>query len=1032
MAQVNTLIHKFSAGEASVAALARVDQERLRLMAEVQENIMPHAIGKGQVRPGTKYIGATKSNAAARMIPFVKAVDDTAILELTDGHLRVWVDDALVTRESVSTAVLDGTFATASTNLLSSATLSTSTLLSGTTANLVDADETTTVVWNASATGTLTADMGSAKTVYWIALTSTTTPNRAPNAFTVKGSATGAWAGEETTVLTVSGEANWDARRTRSYLITTPGSYRYYRLSMTSSEVGSASYQLAEAAMHNSPWQHDITGYATVSVASNTLTLQAPARGGLAVAKQKIAIATANTEHALKVVVDRGPVIFRVGSSDGGDEYIPETELDTGVHHLAFDATTGSIYIQFMSKARLQKIVSNCTIEAAGVLAIDAPWTADEMTGIRYDQSGDIVFMAHANWQQRKIERRAATSWSIARYETEDGPFMTSRSANVSLTPGALTGNTTLTSDRAFFKEAHVGCLFRLFHEGQETLTLIAGEGQYADAIRVAGVDADRVFNFSITGTWNGTLSRQRSYDSEDSGFIEFNTATGNVTSSLNDTFDNQIVWYRWGFKPGNYNYGQASLYFQFDGGGGRGICRVVAYNSATSVDIEILEPFSGTSATDDWLEGDWSDRRGWPSAVRFFDGRLWWAGRDRFWGSRSNSYYSYDADVEGDGGSIQRSVATGGSIAKVEWMLPLQRLIIGTQSSEVSARSSAFDEPLTPTNVTLKDASTQGSASYTPVKFDGRGIFIQRGGNRTYQLKYDFDASDYLAQPLMRINDTIGGDGITAIAVQRQPESYIWHVRADGQCPVLLYEPGEEVECWVRFITDGADGVVEDVIVLPGAGQDTVYFVVQRTVNSSTVRYLERLAKHSEAVGGASNLMADSYVTAAGPATSITAAHLISETGLIAWATNGDGDQVALTNLSADGSGVIALGGTYTDIVAGLPYSWRYKSAKLAYGAQQGTALLQPKRVSQLGLVLQSTHPDAVSFGPDFTNMDPMPRVENGAAIDENTIYDTYDEQAFPFLGNWDTDSRVCLKGSAPYPATLLGLVVGVETNET
>ena len=68
---------------------------------------------------------------------------------------------------------------------------------------------------------------------------------------------------------------------------------------------------------------------------------------------------------------------------------------------------------------------------------------------------------------------------------------------------------------------------------------------------------------------------------------------------------------------------------------------------------------------------------------------------------------------------------------------------------------------------------------------------------------------------------------------------------------------------------------------------------------------------------------------------------HLANATQtLIGWGTAG-GVKTVLTGLSADGSGNVALGGTYADVWVGLSYTGQYKSAKLAYGAQGGTALL-------------------------------------------------------------------------------------------
>jgi hypothetical protein len=150
----------------------------------------------------------------------------------------------------------------------------------------------------------------------------------------------------------------------------------------------------------------------------------------------------------------------------------------------------------------------------------------------------------------------------------------------------------------------------------------------------------------------------------------------------------------------------------------------------------------------------------------------------------------------------------------------------------------------------------------------------------------------------------------------------------------------------------------------------------------------------------------------------------------MVGWGTDGDGEHVLLTGLSANGSGVVSLGATYTNVWVGLPYTGLYKSAKLAYGGQGGTALLKKKRVGPVGLLLADVHPDAVTIGPSFDVMDAMPRIEDGT--DTGTaVLTTYDEATFPFEGEWDTDARVCIRIAPGHPATLLGLVMDVETSE-
>lgn len=914
MSKANVLLHHFSTGEVSKAALARVDHEKLRLAAEVQENILPHAIGKGLFRPATGYLGTTKSNGQARLIKFVKAVDDAAMLELTDSLLRVWISDTLLTRPTATSTVTNGDFSSS-------------------------------VGWTLATTGGASADINS----------------------------------------TVSG----------------------------------------------------------------SLYMVCPARGGTASCTRSVTTSSTGVEHALRITVTRGPVTFRCGSTSGGDDYITETVLDTGIHSLAF-TPSGTYHVYFLTGRTTAVIVDSITVEAAGVVEITAPWTTAQLRQIRFDQSGDIIFLAHTSWQQRKIERRATRSWSLVLYQVDDGPFTSVATANnVKLTAGATTGNTTLTADRAFFRPGHVGALFRLFHEQTLWQFQLGALGETTDAIRVNGIGTDNDFlhAVAVTTNWSGTVWTQRSYTGAKDSFVNIGASTGAIPGSagvystnastaiftVGSTFDNVIHWYRHAITT--YASGVATIGVDHTGDSGAGICRVTAYNSSTSVDIEILYPMRNTLSTKTWTEGEWSDVRGWPSAVTFADGRLWWARQDKFWGSISNNYYSYTLDenvnalAAGDAGSIQRSIATGGSINQTQWMMALQRLVFGTTGAESSARASSIDEPLTPSNIGVKDASTQGSAAVSPAKIDGRCLFVQRSGKKLFHILYSFENNDYVSKDLTQLNDEIGGDGIVEIDAQRQPETYAWCIRSDGQAAILAYDIGENITGWSRFITDGE---VESVCVLPGSEQDAVYLSVKRTINSGTVRYIEKLSKHSEAIGGATTKLGDAGTLTAGPVSSVTLAHLANETGLVGWGTK-SGAQYVLTGLSANGSGVVSLGDTYSNVWVGLPYTGRYKSAKLAYGAQMGTALMQIKQIPMIGLLCANTHRDAIKVGPSFSKLTPYKlKSDTGVALDDDeAIKAIHDDVAQPFGGSWNTDSRVHLTVTAGYPATLLGLLVQVDTNE-
>ena len=895
MAKTNTYLHAFNIGVHDKTALARVDLERMRLAAEEQTNFMCQAVGPGFMRPGTEYLTSTASNAEVRLKEFVFGVSDAALMEFSNQSFRVLVNDAVITRPSVSSTVVNGDF---------------------------------------------------------------------------------------------------------------------------SSSVG---------------WTTTGVGGGVATITGGFLFLNAECIEGIAQCSRSVTTATPNVEHALRIVVFRGPVLFRCGSTSGGDEYISETFLPTGTHSLAF-TPTGTYFVQFASKERLDRIVDSIQVEAAGVMTIPTPWSLSDLPNLRIAQSADVCFVACDGYQQRRIERRSARSWSIGLYTVDDGPFQLNPDPTVRLRPIALEGNTNLISSAAYFTTADVGRLFKLNHTGQYLEQDLAQEDVYTDVIRIAGVGTDRDFSFTLSGTWAGTITLERSYSDPDAGFVPVTTYTVNGTTAASDTADNQIYYYRLGFRPGAYTSGSVHISMSYDGGGGAGVCRVVSFTTDQDVGVEVLTPFKNVTFTKDWSPGEWSSRSGWPSAVALSDGRLWWSGADRLWGSVSDAFGSFNEDTEGDSGPIARSIATGG-VNDTQWLLSLQRLIAGTEGATATVKSSSLDEPLTPSNFGIKDSSTTGAAPRDPIKIDTRGIFVERAGNALMELTFSGDASDYVVTQISKLTTDLFTSGVKSIAIQRRPDTRIWLVLEDGSGVCMVYEPEDQVLAFIPIETDGA---FESVAVLPALVQDRVYLAVRRTVNGSTVRYIEKMALDTEVKPSTLCKVMDAFkvVTNAPASTTVSGlTHLIGET-VVVWA---DGAPVETSSgvraeFVVSGAGTITLPSAKSSIVVGLPYRARYKSARLAYGALNGTALLQKKAVDSLGMIMTDFVRAGIKYGKSFDDpyrpLYPLPQKADGITQPAIVLSEIRDEEAVPFGGEWNTDSRVCVEVNSPYTLTALGLVVGITTN--
>lgn len=778
--------------------------------------------------------------------------------------------------------------------------------------------------------------------------------------------------------------------------------------------------------------QDEVGGTSTIGAGTLDLVSNGTAR---AIREQAVTIAAAdqNVEHCLRIEVVRGPVSFQIGTSSGGSQLFAESTLDVGDHYIAFTPTGATAYVQFFSRHIRLIRVDSCAI-FTGVLSILTPWsTQAALRSIRYDQSGDVIFLASqngfgTNLHPRRIERRGdGRSWSLVAYAPEDGPFMVENLTPTTITASGLTGNVTLTASRALFSTDHeppnkgVGALFSLTSTGQTVTASITAENTFTSSILVIGTGDARWISIIITGTFTATITRQ--YSTDNVNFFDADPSYSAPTStSVVDGLDNQIMYYRIGVKTGNYTSGTVNVTMIVASGSLRGVARITAVASSTSASAEVLSALGSTSATAIWQEGNWSTKRGYPSALKFHSLRLWLAGKGKAWGSISDEFSSFDETFEGDAGPINRNL-TSGPVDSISWIASLSRLVFGAQGAEMSVITSNFDDPITPTNFDPRRTSGQGSGNVQAADTDDAVFFVNRSGKKVFLLEPDQTGVRYVPTDVLKYAPEAGYPGIVSLAVARQPETTAYCVLADGTCLVLLRDAEEDVNSLTLIETDGE---ILDVLVMPaldGNLDDEVHLVVARDGGT----YAEKLAQQIETRGGVTNKTCDSFVYYSGAATTvITGLGHLEGQSVVVW---GNGARVAGTFTVSGGQ--ITLSSAVTTACVGLSQRARWRSTKLAYLAPNGkSALGARKKVHGLGLVLGPTERECLTYGPTFDLLDPLPEIvfHEELTVELDALED--DMLEFP-RDDWTTDTRVCLQAEAPGYANVLAMTIDMESSK-
>lgn len=971
MSPITTALQTFNRGEVSRLALGRVDVDKLRLASEEMVNWVPHTLGPMQVRPGLQLVGGTAGNNRAYTLPFIYSVQDTALLELTPGLLRVLINDAPFTRPDTGSTFPGGAWQTQTQG-------------------------------NGSATigGQIALDVPS---IGGYAIARAPVAVAAPNVvhamrIVVLRGPVQLRIGSNVGLDDLVGELTLDVGTHSIGFVPTGGAWvEFQNRQFATALITSVALEAAGEVNLPTPWDGGDLPNVRWDQSANVMFLACAGKSPMRIQRP-----TPRSWSIVPFRADDGP--FSTGTPPACTLAISNAQ--------GYVTVTASrpVFQAGHANSLLRAFTPNANATfALGATGAATPAVRVSGVGVARSIAFNVSGTFSGAWQLERSITGPNDGFAAVPQPTN---VASSTTTSTSTSKAIGTGSTSGTSQSSSTGSAPVS-------GGDGT----PGSGSTSQDTTGSSQSTSNS-ETNTTGTSTSTTTTQKGGFAAD-GTV-FN-ANGNGGGTYQDDLDNVIAWYR--ISAVSLTSGVINAQIIHGGSGGRtAVVRLVAVDSPTSARAQVLQPPSSDNPSDSWQFGDWSDAAGWPTAVALYDGRLGFSGRDHLWMSVSDAFDSFAAEIDdgsggttvGDSSAISRSIGYG-PVAVINWMLPLTRLLLGTAGSEVSVRSSALDAPLTPTGgMAMRDCSTYGSALVPAVKCDTRGLFADRSGRRLLQLAYDVNSQDYGATDLTRLHPDLNlGNPIVRLAVQRQPNTRIHCLRADGTVAVLVFEPNDDVAAWYRVETAGT---VEDVYVLPGLIEDVVYY----TVNRNGTRCRERLARLDQARGGTLNLMADSFVTYSGAAISSLpgVGHLDGQTVCI-WADGQDRGTAVVTG------GGVALGGSYGAVCVGLPYQARWKSAKLAYGAPQGgTALNRRKRLIALGLVLADAHAQGLSFGQSYDVLDPMPLIEDDAPINAAGGETAYDEQEIELPGFWGTDDRLCLVGQAPRPCTVMAASLTMQTS--
>jgi hypothetical protein len=448
-----------------------------------------------------------------------------------------------------------------------------------------------------------------------------------------------------------------------------------------------------------------------------------------------------------------------------------------------------------------------------------------------------------------------------------------------------------------------------------------------------------------------------------------------------------------------------------------QGRAKIVRYNSGTSVDAITEFPFFNISAiaNGSWdletgYEAVWSAGKGYPRSVTFHEGRLYFGGSksrpSTIWGSKVGLFFDFEATEGLDDDAVEATLDTNTFNAIVD-IISGRDLQVFTTGGEFYVPQNGLD-PITPTNFFVKTASRNGTQQGVRVQqLESGTLFIQRQGKSLNEFAFTDTQLTYVTQKISLLAGHLL-KGPSRLALRRsvatdENDLLLMTNADDGTMAVFSLLRAQNVIAPSEFIT--VDGAYIDVSV----DISTIYTVVRRNVNGANQYYVEVFDN---------DLLTDSAKTGTGVVTTVTMAHLATET------VNILEDGAVQANQAVPAGGTVTLPrATASSYEIGLPIAVEARTMPVDLKLQTGTRLGFKKRIVEVNALVADTQHMKI----------------NGTQIPFRAFGDILDQPVAEFTGTkvlhgilgYSQEAKITISQDIPLKMTLLGMEYKVATHQ-
>lgn len=339
----------------------------------------------------------------------------------------------------------------------------------------------------------------------------------------------------------------------------------------------------------------------------------------------------------------------------------------------------------------------------------------------------------------------------------------------------------------------------------------------------------------------------------------------------------------------------------------------------------------------------------------------------------------------------------------------------------------------ISPSNIVANAQSFNGANDVPPITSNYDVLFVQSKGSIVRDSSYNFYANVFTGTDISVLSSHLFyGYNILEWAWAEEPFKIVWAVRNDGYLLSLTFLKEQEFIGWAHSVTEGlfkSVGTITETVTTDTI--DAIYVVVERIINGVTVKYIERMAERLYPNGVVDAWCVDCGLQYSGaPATSFSGGeHLVGAT------CTGLADGIIIPDFVMAASGNFTLATAASKVTVGLAYTAKLQTLALDLG--EPTVQGKVKKITGVNVRVAETL--GLQIGMDFTHLVTMKDLVRGnvsgmlTGQSSQLVTDLVTGDAFQLVNpTWTVPGQYAIQLSAPYPASILGVIPEVVVGDT